>query len=176
MIVNAQYYNTLTPYYKIPYSGIAYGHCVDYDHISRDKGLRQVTHNANSDTTNSDRFISLETPNPFTSNAEVSFYDVPYQEENRLDVIAYKKLGSAQYAWIIAYFNGPRYNITLRTAEDITGTWSQPYEIASGGEYAQLYGSYFHPLSADSETLYFTMSMWLPYNVYLMKLVVANIR
>jgi hypothetical protein len=78
--------------------------------------------------------------------------------------------------WIIAYFNGPRYNITLRTAEDITGPWSQPYEIASGREYAQLYGSYFHPLSSDSETLYFTMSMWLPYNVYLMKLVVANIR
>lgn len=114
MIVNAQYYNTLTPYYKIPYSGIAYGHCVDYDHISRYKGLRQVTHNANSDTTNSDRFITLETPNPFTSNAEVSFYDVPYQEENRLDVIAYKKLGSAQYAWIIAYFNGIEDGFTVR--------------------------------------------------------------
>lgn len=78
--------------------------------------------------------------------------------------------------WIIAYFNGPRYNISMRTAKDITGPWSEPYEIASGWEYAQLYGSYFHPLSADSETLYFTMSMWLPYNVYLMKVVVANIR
>jgi len=64
----------------------------------------------------------------------------------------------------------------MRTAKDITGPWSEPYEIASGWEYAQLYGSYFHPLSADSETLYFTMSMWLPYNVYLMKVVVANIR
>ena len=78
--------------------------------------------------------------------------------------------------WIIAYFNGPRYNITLRTAVNITGPWSEPYEIASGWDYPQLYGSYFHPLSADSETLYFTMSMWLPYNVYLMKIVVSNIK
>lgn len=103
--------------------------------------------------------------------------------ENSATVIIDDEVGELSFIyntkldlWIIAYFNGPRYNITLRTAEDITGPWSQPYEIASGGEYAQLYGSYFHPLSADSETLYFTMSMWLPYNVYLMKLVVANIR
>ena len=76
--------------------------------------------------------------------------------------------------WIIAYFNGPRYNITMRTAENITGPWSEPYELASGSEYAQLYGSYFHPKSVESEVLYFTMSMWLPYNVFLMKVVLAD--
>ena len=70
-----------------------------------------MTHNPES---TDDRFIALETPNPFTTNLEVSYYDVPADEENRLDVIAYKKLGSAQYAWVIAYFNGIEDGFTCR--------------------------------------------------------------
>ena len=76
--------------------------------------------------------------------------------------------------WIIAYFNADRYNITMRTATEITGSWSEPYELASGTEYAQLYGSYFHPLSVDGDSLYFLMSMWLPYNVFLMTAELAD--
>lgn len=76
--------------------------------------------------------------------------------------------------WFIAYFSADRYNITLRTAEHITGPWSKPYELAAGTEYSQLYGSYFHPASADGDELYFTMSMWLPYNVFLMKVTMAD--
>ena len=76
--------------------------------------------------------------------------------------------------WIVAYFNGDRYNITMRTAEQVTGPWSEPYELASGKDYPQLYGSYFHPLSVKGETLYFTMSMWMPYNVFLMKVQLAD--
>lgn len=76
--------------------------------------------------------------------------------------------------WIIAYFNADRYNITMRTAEELTGPWSEPYELAAGSEYPQLYGSYFHPLSVSSDDLYFTMSMWMPYNVFLMKAELAD--
>lgn len=76
--------------------------------------------------------------------------------------------------WIIAYFNADRYNISMRTAEDITGPWSEPYELANGRDYAQLYGSYFHPLSVNGDHLYFTMSMWMPYNVFLMKAELAD--
>ena len=96
-----EYYNTLTPYHVIPYDGIVYGHCRDFKHISRYRCLRQITHNEN----NEDRFVALETVNPFTTNCEVTYYEVPAYEENRIDVIAYKTLGSAQYAWVIAYFN-----------------------------------------------------------------------
>lgn len=71
-------------------------------------------------------------------------------------------------------FNADRYNITMRTAEDITGPWSEPYELANGREYAQLYGSYIHPLSVTGDNLYFTMSMWMPYNVFLMKAELAD--
>lgn len=76
--------------------------------------------------------------------------------------------------WIIAYFNAARYNITMRTAEQITGPWSEPYELAAGKEYAQLYGSFFHPISVTGNNLYFTMSMWMPYNVFLMKAELAD--
>jgi len=76
--------------------------------------------------------------------------------------------------WIIAYFNADRYNITMRTAMKITGPWSDPYELASGKDYAQLYGSYFHPLSVTGDSLYFLMSMWMPYNVFLMKAELAD--
>ena len=71
--------------------------------------------------------------------------------------------------WIIAYFASNRYDITLRMADDITGPWSEPYKLVDSKEYPQLYGSFFHPLSSYGDELYFLMSMWKPYNVFLMK-------
>ena len=71
--------------------------------------------------------------------------------------------------WVILYFNGPRYEITMRYADKITGPWSDPLTVASGGQFPQLYGSFIHPLSKqEGGKLYFVMSMWLPYNTYLM--------
>lgn len=102
-------------------------------------------------------------------------------DEDQATVIIDDKVGELSFIyntrhekWFIAYFNADRYNITFRTAETITGPWSRPYELAAGSEYAQLYGSYFHPLSVEGDDLYFTMSMWLPYNVFLMKATVAD--
>ena len=97
-----EFYNTLRPYRTIRYEGIQYGVCRDYSHISRYRGLRQVTHNP---ITTSERYVALETPNAFTTNQEVLYYDVPAYLENRLDVIAQELLGDATYSWVIAYFN-----------------------------------------------------------------------
>ena len=72
MIVDAKTYNTLKPYATIPYTGIAYGHCVDFGHISRYQNLRQVTHNASDPD---ERFVALETQNAFTTNCAVHYYD-----------------------------------------------------------------------------------------------------
>jgi hypothetical protein len=101
--------------------------------------------------------------------------------ENKASVLIDDKVGELSFIynekhekWIIAYFNADRYNITMRTAKDIIGPWSEPYELANGGEYPQLYGSYFHPLSINSDNLYFTMSIWMPYNVFLMKAELAD--
>lgn len=102
-------------------------------------------------------------------------------DESNASIIINDKVGELSFIyntkhkkWIIAYFNETRYNITMRTADNITGPWSNPYELASGNQYAQLYGSYFHPLSASGDNLYFLMSMWMPYNVFLMKAELAD--
>lgn len=57
------------------------------------------------DPTSTYRETTLESPNPFTTNSAVSYYEVPQRYENRLDLIAKDTLGSAQYAWVLAYFN-----------------------------------------------------------------------
>lgn len=106
--------NTLIPYRVLEHTGIQYSVCRDYGHISRYRGLRQVVH----DYSGSDRFIALETCNPFvTSNTEVSYYEVPYHEENRLDLIAYKFLGDANYGWVIAYFNQIADGYTVKVGQ-----------------------------------------------------------
>lgn len=72
--------------------------------------------------------------------------------------------------WLVAYFDPDAYAIVYRTAEELTGTWSPKRNLARGLNFAQLYGSYIHPLSAESETeIYYTMSQWQPYNVFLMR-------
>lgn len=71
--------------------------------------------------------------------------------------------------WIMTYFCADRYDISLRYATDLTGQWNDPQVLATGKEYPQLYGSYIHPASLDDDNLYFLMSMWRPYNVFLMR-------
>ncbi|MBK5720613.1 DUF4185 domain-containing protein [Dysgonomonas sp. Marseille-P4677] len=71
--------------------------------------------------------------------------------------------------WIMTYLNEERYEINLRDAAEITGEWSEPKLLATGKEYPQLYGPYIHPLSLNGDNLYFHMSLWLPYNVFMMK-------
>lgn len=97
-----RWYDTLRPYDILEHKGIQYGVCRDFSHISRYRRLRQVVNNPQDQA---DRFITLETPNPFETHSPITYYEVPEHEENRLDIIAYKMLGSAMYAWAIAYFN-----------------------------------------------------------------------
>lgn len=108
-------YNTLIPYKVLQHDGIEYGVCRSFDHISRYKGLRQVAHIPES----SERYVTLETPNPFTTHVEVQYYDVSTNEENRLDLIAQKLLGSATYAWVIAYFNQIEDGFTVHAGQRI---------------------------------------------------------
>ena len=95
------WYDTLVAYITIEHTGIQYTTCRDFDHISRHKGLRQIIHHPVDD----DRYVSLEVPNPIISKLTFIYYTVPKMEENRLDLIAHKFFGSAQYSWIISYFN-----------------------------------------------------------------------
>lgn len=107
--------NTLEPYEAVEHQGIEYQPCRKYDHISRYKGLRQVAHLPKS----YDRFTTLEVPNNFQSNLEVTYYDVPTTEENRLDLISYKFFNSSSYSWILAYFNGIEDGYTVLAGQRI---------------------------------------------------------
>lgn len=113
-MIYLKFQNVIQPYKEVDYKGIQYGVCRDFGHISRYKGLRQIVH---SPSEHDSRFVALESPNPFTTKTEVQFYDVPAHEENRLDVIANKFLGSASYAWIIAYFNQIEDGFTVREGQ-----------------------------------------------------------
>lgn len=93
--------DTWEAYREVERDPIQYTYCKDYNHISRYRGLRQVIHQGLS----SDRYVALETVNTIPEGASVRYYIVPQKYENRLDLIAEEQLGSATYAWVIAYFN-----------------------------------------------------------------------
>ncbi len=84
--------------------------------------------------------------------------------------------------WIIAYSYDSAYEknpakkfhaIVYRDAETLNGTWSDMKILATEDDYAGLYSPYFHPLKNKGDKLYFTMSLWKPYNVYLMSADIA---
>lgn len=110
-----RWYDTMIPYTEVSYEGIQYGVCREFNHISRYRTLRQVVHNPYT----LDRFVALETPNAFNTNCEVDYYEVPLSEENRLDLIAHKKLGSPNYAWVISYFNRIEDGFTVKHGQTI---------------------------------------------------------
>ncbi len=73
--------------------------------------------------------------------------------------------------FVMAYLNEGRGALVLRTAPNPTGPWSAEEVIATGAQYPGLYGAFLHPWSAASNSpyLYFAMSQWDPYNVWLMR-------
>ena len=83
--------------------------------------------------------------------------------------------------WIIAYSYDGAYEavnkkmihaLVYRDAKQLNSKWSDMKVLTTEKEYPGLYSPYFHPDANDSDTVYFTMSLWKPYNVFLMK---ANI-
>jgi hypothetical protein len=73
--------------------------------------------------------------------------------------------------WIITYLNEHKAALVVRSAAALWGPWSDESTLVSGRDYPQLYGAFLHPwLTANGgETIYFTMSLWQPYNVFLMR-------
>lgn len=104
--------NTLIPYATIPYEGIQYGVCREFNHVSRYRNLRRITHNPDSD-----RFVTLELVNAFESQTEVYYHTVTEDETNRLDLIAYTELGDATYSWILAYLNNIEDGFTINSGQ-----------------------------------------------------------
>ena len=104
------------PYKQIEHQGIVYSVCREFDHISRYRNLRQVVHCPDN---TEDRYVTLETPNPFITHTEVKYHEVSAIEENRLDLIAEQELGSATYSWVISYFNRIEDGFTVREGQKL---------------------------------------------------------
>ena len=73
--------------------------------------------------------------------------------------------------WIMTYLDERRAAIVIREAPELWGPWSAPRSLVSGSQYPGLYGAYMHPwyVGNDGEVIYFTMSQWAPYCVFLMR-------
>ncbi len=79
---------------------------------------------------------------------------------------------SVQYSehtggWLMTYLD-QNLDLVLRTAPSPEGPWAPSQRLASFADYPGLYGGYMHPWSQDGD-LYFALSQWEPYNVYLMR-------
>jgi hypothetical protein len=77
--------------------------------------------------------------------------------------------------WMYTTLNELSAAIELRLAPSPGGPWSDPITLAKGVDYAQLYGAFMTQswISEDGLTFYFLMSQFGPYNVYVMKAVLA---
>ncbi|MBW0275835.1 carbohydrate-binding protein [Nocardia sp. MH4] len=69
--------------------------------------------------------------------------------------------------WQMVYLDPAANQIVLRTAAQPQGRWTETVPLVSTADYPKAYGGFIHPWSTARD-LYFTMSAWDSYNVYLM--------
>jgi hypothetical protein len=70
--------------------------------------------------------------------------------------------------WQMSYLDTSKAAIVLRESDSPQGEWSDGAPMVSAMEYPELYGGFIHPWSSG-EDLYFTLSTWSDYNVFLMR-------
>lgn len=81
-------------------------------------------------------------------------------------------------AWTMMYISGgAQPDFEIRQAPEPWGPWSDPIRVADFSQAPGLYSPYMNPLYVEDggRTVYFTMSLWDPYDVYLAK-VTLNIQ
>lgn len=68
--------------------------------------------------------------------------------------------------WIMTYSDGG--NAYIREGLTPWGPWGDPIELVSSADYPGLYSPYMNPryVSDDGRRIYFTLSLWGPYNVF----------
>ena len=71
--------------------------------------------------------------------------------------------------------NEDTYAVVLRTADCLTGPWDEELTVVTGADYPQLYAPYLLSGWDVGPDLYFTMSLFGPYNVALMRTSLAGV-
>ncbi|MDR7168098.1 hypothetical protein J2W56_001817 [Nocardia kruczakiae] len=75
---------------------------------------------------------------------------------------------SARGVWQMSYLDTAKAAVVVRESNAPQGVWSPSSTLVPvSAEYPELYGGFIHPWSTSSD-LYFTISTWSDYNVYLM--------
>jgi hypothetical protein len=87
-----------------------------------------------------------------------------------LSVAYHRGLG----CWLMVHLDDPAGRIVLRAADRVTGPWSEARTLVDGREHPALYGGFLHPHALDGDDIWFTMSQWGPYNVYLVRATVSR--
>jgi hypothetical protein len=70
--------------------------------------------------------------------------------------------------WLMTYLVDPTGQIVLRMSDSLTGPWSAPQVVVTSAQFPQPYAPYITPLWNDGPDIYFTMSVYDHYQVYLM--------
>jgi hypothetical protein len=73
--------------------------------------------------------------------------------------------------YMLMNLDNTRLTILLRTADTPWGPWSPPRVVVTAREHPGLYAPNVHPqwVEDSGRVVYFTMSLWSEYNVFLMK-------
>ncbi|WP_067703397.1 DUF4185 domain-containing protein [Nocardia jejuensis] len=74
---------------------------------------------------------------------------------------------AARKVWQMSYLDTGKAALVVRESDSPQGVWSESATTVSATQFPELYGGFIHPWSTG-EDLYFTMSTWSDYNVYLM--------
>jgi hypothetical protein len=75
---------------------------------------------------------------------------------------------SANHVWVMMYLDQKADTIVLRTAPRLTGPWSDKRTVVTSTQYPGLYAPFIVPGSNVDKDIYYTMSLWSKYNVFLM--------
>lgn len=76
-------------------------------------------------------------------------------------------------AWTMMYFNQIDNRIEIRQSDNPWGTWSEPIKVMTPAQIPKdtvgIYAPYMLPQWVEDKgrTIYFTLSLWVPYDVYL---------
>lgn len=71
--------------------------------------------------------------------------------------------------WLMMYLIDDAGLIVLRTAETIAGPWSDARVVVRSTDYPALYAPFLYPTWNDGPDIWFNMSLFGPYNVFLMR-------
>lgn len=78
--------------------------------------------------------------------------------------------------WLMMYLIDDRGLIVVRTAPELTGPWDEPRVAVRSTDYPALYAPYMYPKWNHGPEIYFNMSLFGPYNVWLMKTELPDLR